>query len=147
MTSPQLLNDPRSLLEAIFDIVRDNEASNVLIDRIFDNVPAPVIITQPSFQNRWPKIIYVNRHFCSLYSYSREALRNATTEVISGEKTDLSIVSEMRDEVLSDGISRIPLTTYDSFGREHRIRVDVSRFALDHSPAVDLWIGLHLPID
>ena len=147
MTSPQLLTDPRSLLEAVFDIARSHEAPSVVIDRIFNNVPAPIVITKPTVKNVWPRIIYVNRHFCELYHFSREVLLNSTTEIISGEKTDVVKLAEMRKEVLSEGISRCPILTYDSHGRPHRVRVDVSTFALQPSLPVDLWIGVHVPLD
>lgn len=147
MTSPQLLSDPRSLIEAIFDIERSHVSSSVIIDRIFDNVPAPVIITKPSLQNQWPKILYVNRHFCTLYNYPREALIGSTTQAFSGEATDFSRICEMRDEVNADKVCRVPMTTYNSKGIAQSVRIDISRFALEPDPAVDLWIALHIPRD
>ncbi|NBC31082.1 MAG: PAS domain-containing protein [Alphaproteobacteria bacterium] len=147
MTSPQLMSDPRSLLEATFDVFRNKTPSMQMIDRIYDNVPAPLIITKPSLQNRWPRIVYVNRHFCDLYAYSREGLIKWTTKIFSGDKTDLSTIAEMRNEIRADRICRVPMITYNSEGREQKVRIEISRLALDPSPAVDLWIALHIPMD
>lgn len=147
MTSPQLMADPRSLLEAMFDIVRNGTPTSEMIDRMFDTLPSPVIITRPSVQTQWPKIVYVNRHFCSLYGYSRRMLMQSTTETLSGEKTDFSRISQMREDIGADKVCRVPMITYNCAGQEQRVRIDISRFALDPSPAVDLWIALHIPQD
>jgi len=69
------------------------------MERALDGANIPILITEAGLRRPGPKIVYVNRAFCTSTRYKKEELLGQTPRILQGPQTDRLLLKELADRL------------------------------------------------
>lgn len=117
-----------------------------LLESVVVNANDAVIITEAEpVEQPGPKIIYVNDAFTRMMGYERDEVIGKTPRILQGEKTDLTVLNNIRSALKNWEPAIAELVNYHKDGSE--VWIELSIFPVsDETGHYTYWVGLQRDI-
>lgn len=100
-----------------------------------------IFITDSNLNLPGPAIVYVNDAFCKMTGYSRNELLGGTPRILQGEKTDRTVLDQLRTSLKAGQAYSATTINYKKGGTPYRVRWRISPVR-DKNGDITHWISV-----
>ncbi len=107
---------------------------------------APIVITSAELNEPGPKIVFVNSAFTQMTGYSMEEITNQTPRILQGDRTDCSVLKQLRRRLSQGQPFDAEIINYRKDGTEYKVQIYCSPIRNDRKQ-ITHFISIQQPLE
>lgn len=106
---------------------------------------APIVITSAELNEPGPKIVFVNSAFTQMTGYSMKEIINQTPRILHGDRTERSVLKQLRRRLSQGQPFDTEITNYRKDGTEYKVQIYCSAIRNDRKQ-ITHFISIQHPL-
>jgi len=106
---------------------------------------APIVVTSAELNEPGPKILFVNSAFTQMIGYSMEEIINQTPRILHGDRTDSSVLKQLRRSLSQGQPFNTEIINYRKDGTEYKVQIYCSPIRNDRKQ-ITHFISIQRPL-